>query len=268
MQFHSDRSRAGKRKFAAMAAALGGACCGLLTPVAIAAGTDAETLRACHSVLRQCQDVNIEAAGSLATTQEVLDRVRRDLSNDSVESLATVDHLFEAALYLGRLNREVSSEHREALAASGADGTATFILGGQVGSEPADILLVYPEGNYIRASDDRPFLQIGESKYGKFMLDLAIQAKVSIDVATSIAMGSMMSATASNLSVGPPYDGCVYLNGSFDPIEFRIESDSPLLEKLGKAWQDQMHEAVAVIRQISQDDPTINIPQVGAGSRS
>ena len=72
------------------------------------------------------------------------------------ESLATVDHLFEAALYVGRLSREVAERHREALAAAGADGTATFILGGQVGGEPPDILLVYPEGNYIRASDERP----------------------------------------------------------------------------------------------------------------
>jgi putative proteasome-type protease len=208
----------------------------------------------------------IEAAGSLATTQEVLDRVRRDLSDESNESLATVGHLFEAALYLGRLSREVAGEHREALAKSGADGTATFILGGQVGSEPPDVLLVYPEGNYIRASDDRPFLQIGESKYGKFMLDLAIEAKVDIDVATSIAMGSMMSTQAANLSVGPPYDGCVYLNDSFDPIEFRIEGDSPLLEKLRLAWEAQMHDAVKEIQRISQDDPTISIPHMGQGS--
>ena len=64
-----------------------------------------------------------------------------------------------------------------ALAAVGADGTATFILGGQIGGERPDILLVYPEGNYIRASDDRPFLQIGESKYGKFMLELAVHGR-------------------------------------------------------------------------------------------
>ena len=83
----------------------------------------------------------------------------------------------------------MAEEHREALAEAGADGTATFILGGQVGAEPADILLVYPEGNYIRASDERPFLQIGESKYGKFMLELATEAKVDIDTATSIALG-------------------------------------------------------------------------------
>jgi putative proteasome-type protease len=72
---------------------------------------------------------------------------------------------------VGRLGREVAEEHREAMAQAGADGTATFILGGQVQDEAPDIMLVFPEGNYIRASEERPFLQIGESKYGKFMLD-------------------------------------------------------------------------------------------------
>jgi putative proteasome-type protease len=205
----------------------------------------------------------IESAGSLATTQEVLDKIHRDLDDEREESLATVNHLFEAALYLGRLSRDVAEEHREALTGVGADGTATFILGGQIGNEPPDILLVYPEGNYIRASDERPFLQIGESKYGKFMLELAVEAKASIDTATSIALGSMMSTTRANLSVGPPYDGCVYLNQSFTPIQFRMESDSPLLRKLRDAWEMQMHTALSEIQRISQDDPTIDIPATG-----
>ena len=132
----------------------------------------------------------IESAGSLATTQEVLDRMARDLAaGEATESLATVGHLFEAALYLGRLSREVAAEHKEGLGQVGADGTATFILGGHVGDEEPDILLVYPEGNYIRASDDRPFLQIGESKYGKFMLELAVEAHVDLVTAAKIALG-------------------------------------------------------------------------------
>ena len=200
----------------------------------------------------------IESAGSLATTQEVLDRIDRDLGGDVGESLASVNHLFEAALYLGRLSREVAAEHREALHEVGVDGTATFILGGQVGTEPADILLVYPEGNYIRASEERPFLQIGESKYGKFMLELAVQANVDIDTATSIALGSMMSTARANLSVGPPYDGCIYLNDSLKPMEFRLQSDSPLLEELREAWERQMPNAVTEIQRISWADQTIS----------
>ena len=90
--------------------------------------------------------------------------------------LATVDRLYEAALYVGRLSTEVAASHRDSLSRVGADGTSSFILGGQVGDEAPDIYLVYPEGNYIRASDDLPYLQIGETKYGKLMLDLAVYA--------------------------------------------------------------------------------------------
>ena len=143
---------------------------------------DISTYRKLH-VLRPAADrvFVLESAGSLATTHEVLDRIQRDLETPGEhESLATVERLFDAALYIGRLGHEVSQSHREALAAVGADGTATFILGGQIGDAPPDILLVYPEGNCIRASEDRPFLQIGESKYGKFMLEVAVTADVDL----------------------------------------------------------------------------------------
>ncbi len=154
----------------------------------------------------------LEAAGSLATTHEVLDRIERDLAAPGDhESLATVGHLFEAALYVGRLNKDVAASHSETL---GADGSATFILGGQILGGRPDILLVYPEGNYIRVSDERPFLQIGESKYGKFMLELAVEAHVELDAAAKIALTSMLMTTRANLSVGPPFDLAVYRNGS------------------------------------------------------
>ena len=175
----------------------------------------------------------IQSAGNLATTQEVLDRIGRDLAaDDGRETLATVDRLFEAALYLGRLSRDVVSSHRDALAGSGADGTATFILGGQIAGELPEIFLVYPEGNYIRASKTRPFLQIGETKFGKFWLELAVHARVDLDVATKIALGSMLSTTRANLSVGPPFDLSVYRNDSLVFDEHRIEADSEYLAEL------------------------------------
>ena len=214
------------------------------------------TYRKLH-VLRPTPDrvFVIESAGSLATTQEVLDRIQRDLrAGEGGVSLASVDHLFEAALYLGRLSREVAAEHRSALAEVGADGTATFILGGQVGSDPPDILHVYPEGNYIRASDERPFLQIGESKYGKFMLELAVEAKVDLVTATKIALGSMMSTARANLSVGPPYDIGIYLNGTFVVEESRIDSDSPLLDRLREVWERHLMTGIAKLPTITSGD--------------
>lgn len=223
------------------------------------------TYRKLH-VLRPAPDrvFVLESAGNLATTQEVLDRIQGDLAVPSGdhESLATVGHLFEAALYIGRLSREVSQRHREALSSVGADGTATFILGGQVGAGAPDILLVYPEGNYIRASDDRPFLQIGETKYGKFMLDLAVKAHVGLRDATKIALGSMMSTTRSNLSVGPPYDVAIYRNDSLMLEEFRFEADSPLLANLEGLWEKHLLNAVAELPHVSRDDFTgSDIPQ-------
>jgi len=198
----------------------------------------------------------LESAGNLATTQEVLDRLNRDLSDPGDhESLATVSHLFEAALYVGRLGQQVTQSHREGLAAAGSGGTATFILGGQILGEPPDIMLIYPEGNYIRASDDRPFLQIGESKYGKFMLEFAVAADVDLSSATKIALGSMMSTARANLSVGPPYDiGIFHGDGSLLLEEARVAADSPLLARLEQVWEKHLLNAVADLPTISPGD--------------
>lgn len=194
----------------------------------------------------------LESAGNLATTQQVLDRIRQDLQAPGDHAnLATVSHLFDAALYIGRISREVVAEHQEALSAIGADATATFILGGQVGTEPPDILMVYPEGNYIRASDERPFLQIGETKYGKFMLELAVTADVDLITATKIALGSMMTTAAANLSVGPPYDIGVYRPGAMELEEVRVEAGSPLLTRLQEIWHKHQLAAIAEL-------PTLN----------
>jgi putative proteasome-type protease len=197
----------------------------------------------------------LESAGNLATTQEVLDRIDRDLGDpDAGESLATVGHLFEAALYVGRLSREVAARHHDALSQVGADGTATFLFGGEIQGDEPDILLIYPEGNYIRASDDRPFLQIGESKYGKFTLELAVATHVSLTTATKIALTSMLSTAGANVSVGPPYDLVIYRNGSFDPFEARINADSPFLSRLEAVWAKHLHEAIADLPTIQEGD--------------
>jgi putative proteasome-type protease len=190
----------------------------------------------------------LQSAGNLASTQEVLDRISVDLETPGEhESLATVSHLFEAALYLGRVGQEVAQRHSAAL---GVDGSATFILGGQVGEAPPDILLVYPEGNYIRASDDRPFLQIGESKYGKFMLDVAVLAHTDLVTSLKVALGSMMSTARANLSVGPPYDAGVYRNGTFALDERRFEADSPVLAELREVWERSILRAVAELPEV------------------
>jgi putative proteasome-type protease len=196
----------------------------------------------------------LQSAGNLATTQEVLDRIRRDLDDpDAVESLRTVDHFFEAALYVGKVSVSVARGHREALAPSGADGTSTFLLSGQVRDEPADVLLVYPEGNYIRASDERPFLQIGETKYGKFLLELATKEHLDVEDATKAALSSMISTARANLSVGPPYDLAVYRSATHVVEHSRIDANSDYLNQLEDVWTRHLHQA---LEELPMVDPT------------
>jgi putative proteasome-type protease len=199
----------------------------------------------------------IQSAGNLATTQEVLDRIGRDL-HGAGESLATVDHLFEAALYLGRLGTEVAGRHSATL---GANATATFIIGGQVHDEASDILLVYPEGNYIRASDDRPFLQIGETKYGKAWLDLAVRSQADMVTAAKVALSSMSATAIANLSVGPPYDLGLYLDGSHELRHARIAGDSPYLARLSQTWSEHMLAAVHALPEVEPGDIKVLGPE-------
>jgi len=194
----------------------------------------------------------LQSAGNLATTHELLDRISHDL-NGGGESLGTVEHLDEAALYLGELSTAAAKRHQETL---GANATATFILGGQVRGEPPDILLVYPEGNYIRVSDDRPFLQIGEAKYGKAWLDLAVRAQADLRTAAKIALSSMVSTALANLSVGPPYDLGIYEPDSYHLLHIRMEGDSPYLSRLSDTWREHLLAAVHQLPDLEQGDIT------------
>jgi putative proteasome-type protease len=212
------------------------------------------TFRKLH-VIRAAPDrvFVLQSAGSLATTHEVLARLDRDLDPDfsgDHESLATVTRLFEAALYLGRVNKEVIAEHTPTV---GEGARATFILGGQIAGSRPDILLVYPEGNFIHVSETVPFHQIGEAKYGKFLLELAVRGHVDLQTAVKIALGSMLSTAHANLAVGPPYDAAVYHNGSLQARELRIETDHPYLRTLNDVWTERLIEAVGGLPEIPDD---------------
>jgi len=197
----------------------------------------------------------LESAGSLAGTQQVLDRIEQDLASPSgIETLATVTQLFEAALYIGRISREVADQHRIALSAVGADGSSTFILGGQIQGGRPDTLLIYPEGNYIRASDERPFLQIGETKYGKFLLELAVAAPIDLETAGKIALSSMISTAHANLSVGPPYDLAIYRNDSYEIQEHRIPIGSEYLARLEEVWGIHLLGAIGELPHVQDRD--------------
>jgi putative proteasome-type protease len=179
------------------------------------------------------------AAGSLATTRELVDWIGRDLDNpQSGQSLATVSYVFEAAKYVGALSRQIQERHGPALARTGVSGEVTLILGGQVQGRPPEVLLIYPQGNYIAATDETPYLQIGETKYGKPILDRLVRHDLRLEEAAKLALVSLDATVRSNITVGLPFDFAAYrTNSMMMSPQVRIEADTPYYKQLRQEWQ-------------------------------
>jgi putative proteasome-type protease len=184
-------------------------------------------------------------SGSLATTQEVLDNLRRDLAtSETGESLASVSYMFEAARYIGKVLHTVVQQYSSALASSGADARSTFIVGGQIAGAPSEIYMVYPEGNYVAATWETPFLQLGEFKYGKPILSRIASADLSLEDAGRLALISFDAAMKSNLSVGPPVELAIYPEGALKfAHQLTLGADSELLRSVCRSWNEELTRA-------------------------
>ena len=184
------------------------------------------------------------SAGNLATSRAVVTQLHRDIEERAEESLETVGRLTEAADYIGRVSREQQQRHSKGARGAQYDSGASFILGGQIQGQPPAILLIYPEGNYIPNSRHAPYLQIGEEKYGKPILDRIIQPSVSLEVAARCALVSMDSTMRSNASVGPPIDLLLYSTGTQRPGSLvTFGEDDDYLRDLRRSWQDSLKAA-------------------------
>ena len=194
------------------------------------------------------------SAGNLATSRAVVTRLQRDLDEGAKESLATVKRLTEAADYIGRTSVDVQRKHEKASKGKPFDAGASFIFGGQIKSYPHSILLVYPEGNYIPVSRHSPFLQVGEVKYGKPILDRIIEPTMSLEVAARCALVSMDSTMRSNASVGPPIDLLLYSAETLRAgSQMSFGDDDDYLRQLRRGWQDSLKAAF-------EDLPTLPLP--------
>ncbi len=187
------------------------------------------------------------SAGNLATTQAVLDQLRRDIRESAALSLNTVRYLSEAAEYLGHVSLEKQHRH----ANTGQNGfypAATFLLAGQIDREPHAAYLVYPEGNYITTSSQTPYLQIGENKYGKPVLDRFLKPDTALDEAARCSLISMDSTIRSNASVGPPVDLLIYRRDSlmFDAC-YCFQEDDEYLIQMRRIWQEKLCEGLAAM---------------------
>jgi putative proteasome-type protease len=209
------------------------------------------------------------AAGNLATTREVMDRIRRDLDRTFTqgfdpamsgtppqENLATVQYLFEAALYLGRINREVQLLHGPALREVGAAPEATFILGGRIGNESPGLLLIYPQGNAIAATPETPYLQIGESKFGKPELDRFAHPGLSLEDGARLCLVSLENTAQANLTVAPPFELVICPREGFGPSQrLRLDADAPDLVALSESWETSQRRAFESLPAFSWEAP-------------
>jgi len=184
-------------------------------------------------------------AGNLATTQAVVNTVNSDLENEKASfSLRQCKRLFDAAHYIGEISRKEQRLHGKALEEAGSSVSASFIVGGQIAGRAPEIYLVYPEGNYISASPETPYLQIGENKYGKPILDRIITPSSTLEDAARCALVSLDSTMRSNISVGPPLEVAIYEAGThIEPNRMTFKLQSPFYKTLQKRWNEGLHRA-------------------------
>jgi putative proteasome-type protease len=187
----------------------------------------------------------ILSAGNLGTTQEVMNHIRRDLDYPSgAPNLATVRYLFEAAEYVGQISLQVQQDHGAALGSAGISGETTLLLGGQIQGQPHGLLLIYPQGNYITASAETPYLQIGESKYGKPALDRIANPGLTLDEGARLCLVSLDATTRSNITVGPPFEVATYAHDSLAlTCRCRFEETDPYLVRVREAWNGGIRNA-------------------------
>lgn len=187
-------------------------------------------------------------AGNLATTQAVLEQLHRDKIKNTPVNMNTVECLSEAAEYLGHVSVEKQKQHQNTEGQSAFNASATFILAGQIGNEPHGAYMVYAEGNSITTSANTTFLQIGESKYGKPILDRFLKLTTSIDEAARCCLLSMDSTIRSNASVGLPVEMLIYRKDSFSLDDYYcFDDDDDYMLQLRRSWEAKLREAIGAL---------------------
>jgi putative proteasome-type protease len=190
------------------------------------------------------------ASGSLSLTQSVLTLLRRDF--DAGRGLAAAPSLYDAARVVGEQVRRVDALDRPHLERDEYKFNVHFIVGGQVKGEPPGLLLIYPQGNPLFSTEESPYLQIGETKYGRPILDRGIRFdKTTLEEAAKYALLSMDSTMKSNVTVGPPVDLLVYeVNELTVTSQRRFQADDPDLVKIRVRWEQALRQGISKLPNI------------------
>jgi len=184
-------------------------------------------------------------AGNLATSQAIIARIERDMKEDAKDNLTRADYVSDVADYVGDLGLKELKRYANSGPRADFDAAVTFILGGQIKGQAPELYLVYPEGNHITVSDQYPFLQIGETKYGKPILDRIIRPDTPHETAMRCALVSMDSTMRSNATVGPPIELLYYATDSLQApaLYAKLEEVDPYLVELRRSWDENIRKA-------------------------
>lgn len=186
----------------------------------------------------------VMSAGNLAVTQSAIQLMNEGImQGEGRLSIKTVTSMYEAARLAGWALREVDRVDGPSLRASGVGFSASLLIGGQIRGRRLRMFQVYAEGNFIQAMPETPYLQIGEFKYGKPIIDRVVRFDTSLATAAKCALVSMDSTVKSNLSVAPPIDLLVYERGALQVrLHTVMQDDDPYWKSLRKSWDDGLHE--------------------------
>jgi putative proteasome-type protease len=181
----------------------------------------------------------ILSSGNLSITQNAINLLDQHGRHPEKRNIWNVSSMFEVAQLLGESLREVRVHDGLFLAQNNVDASANFIVGGQIKGEEMRLFMVYKEGNFIEAGEETPFFQIGETKYGKPIIDRVINQHTPLSDAVKCVLVSFDSTMRSNLSVGLPIDLACYTNNSLD-LNFKqhITQDDPYFAQISRRWSD------------------------------
>ncbi len=203
--------------------------------------------------------VTLMTAGNLATTQTVVSMLeeRSKTPEERRPSILEVPTMFQVAELVGTVLRDTIATHADTGEKADSTFNATLILGGQIKGMPPRLFLIYPEGNFIEAGDDTPFLQIGETKYGRPILLRAYDPDMSFEAAVKLLMVSFDSTIKANLSVGLPLDLSVYETDTHIPgPRIRIDKNDAYFRSISDGWGEELRRAFEALPdfEFSSDD--------------
>ncbi|HEX3356242.1 MAG TPA: hypothetical protein VHS31_04595 [Tepidisphaeraceae bacterium] len=229
-------------------------CLGIVTKHGLVLASDSRT-NAGYDQINTCRKMHpfvqagervfvVLTSGSLSCSQSIMTLLRKEW--DEGTGLASVTSMYEAARIAGEKVREVSEADREALERDDYKFNVHLLIGGQIKGQEPSLYLIYPQGNPLQATEEAPYLQIGEVKYGRPILDRGIRYdRTTLEEAAKYALLSLDSTMKSNVTVGPPVDLLAYSTGELNITRHRrFEADDAVLVKIRTRWDQALRNAV------------------------